>query len=68
MTTAILPSPLLTRDQAAEYIGVKPQTLAAWACTQRHDLPFIRVGRLCKYRQADLDAWLASRTVGGVSQ
>ncbi|MBN1394760.1 MAG: helix-turn-helix domain-containing protein [Pirellulales bacterium] len=56
---------LLTRDQAAEYLGVKPQTLAIWALNNRYGLPMIKVGRLCKYRRDDLDAFLKRRTVGG---
>lgn len=57
-------SHLLTREQAAEYIGVKTATLANWACTHRYYLPFIKVGRLCKYRREDLDEFLNKRTVG----
>ena len=64
--TAILDRPaLLTRDQAAEYIGVKPQTLACWAVAGRYSLPMIKVGRLVKYRRSDLDKFLDRRTVGG---
>ena len=55
--------PLLNRPQAAEYIGVKPQTLAVWATTGRYDLPMIRVGRSVRYRKSSLDAWLRARTV-----
>jgi excisionase family DNA binding protein len=55
---------LLTRRQAAEYLGLKPQTLGAWTCTGRYALPFIRVGRAVRYRMGDLEKWLASRTVG----
>lgn len=55
--------PLFTRNKAAEYLGVKPHTLAVWACTKRHALPYIKVGRLVKYRKTDLDAFLQSRTV-----
>lgn len=54
---------LLTRQQAAEYLGISEQTLAAWACSKRYSLPYIRVGRRCRYRLADLDRWLATRTV-----
>ena len=60
-----LVNPLLTRDQAAKYLGVKGSTLAVWACTKRYNLAFIRVGRLCKYRLADLDAFIARNIVGG---
>lgn len=62
---AVQSSPLLTRKQAAEYLGVETDTLHNWACTRRYNLPFIKVGRLCKYRKEDLDAFLALRTVGG---
>jgi excisionase family DNA binding protein len=65
MSAATLPSVpasgLLTRDQAAAYLGVAAQTLAAWASSGRYDLPFIRVGRCVRYRVRDLDEWLAAR-------
>lgn len=53
---------LLTRQQAADYLGVKPQTLAVWASTGRYKLTFVKVGRFARYRLADLDTWLESRT------
>lgn len=56
-------SPLLTRKEAAEYIGVEPKTLDVWACTKRYNLKFIKVGRLAKYRIQDLDDFLTRRTV-----
>ncbi|MBN1556188.1 MAG: helix-turn-helix domain-containing protein [Phycisphaerae bacterium] len=57
-------SKMLTRKEAAEYLGVKPQTLAAWHVTGKYNLPLVKVGRSCRYRLADLEAWLAARTVG----
>ena len=63
-STSLPPSQLLTRDQAAEYLGVKPQTLATWLCRRRCGLPVVRVGRLVRYRLSDLEAFLDSRTVG----
>ena len=41
---------LLTRKEAAEYLGVKELTLALWKSTKRYDLPVVKVGRLAKYR------------------
>lgn len=61
----IPPPELLSREDAAKYLSVKPQTLALWACTKRYDLPFVKVGRSVRYRREDLDAFLQSRTVGG---
>ncbi len=55
---------LLTNDQAADYIGVTPRTLEVWRCTKRYQIPFIKVGRLVKYRKSALDAFLESRTFG----
>ncbi len=28
---------LLTREQAAEYLGITPRTLAVWACVKRYN-------------------------------
>jgi excisionase family DNA binding protein len=64
--TATSPSSeLLTRQQAAAYLGIQSQTLAAWKSSGRYRLPVTLIGRLCRYRQRDLDAWLESRTIGG---
>jgi hypothetical protein len=51
-------SPLLSRKQAALYLGVSEQTLAIWKCTGRYNLPTVKIGRLVKYRQADLDHFI----------
>ena len=55
--------PLLTRPEAAEFLRLKPQTLAAWAVTKRYQLPFVKVGRRAMYRLSDLEAFLTRRTV-----
>ena len=55
---------ILGNNDAAEYIGVTPRTLEVWRCTKRYQIPFIKVGRLVKYRKSALDAFLESRTVG----
>lgn len=62
-TTAIACNPLLSREEAAAYLGVKPQTLAVWACRRTAGPPFFKIGARVKYRQADLDAWIESRRV-----
>lgn len=55
---------IFSNTVAAEYIGVTPRTLEVWRCTKRYQIPFIKVGRLVKYRKSALDAFLESRTVG----
>ena len=57
---------LLTEAEAADYLSVEPQTLCAWRCTRRYNLPFIKVGRLVRYRPEDVEAFLESRTIGAV--
>lgn len=57
--------PLLTREQAAKYLGVSVSALAAWACNKRYDLPMIKVGRLSKYRIQDLNDFIDRNTISG---
>ena len=51
-------SELFTRREAAAYLGIREQTLAVWKCTRRYELPFVKIGRLVKYRKIDLDAFI----------
>jgi excisionase family DNA binding protein len=57
-------SELFTSEQAANYLGVTSKTLAVWRCVGRYNIPFVKVGRLVKYRKSELDAFLTCRTVG----
>ena len=49
---------LLPRKEAADYLGIKENTLAVWGVTKRHDLPYVKIGRLVKYRLSDLQAFI----------
>ena len=55
---------LLDNAAAAEYLGISAGTLDVWRSTKRYAIPYVKVGRLVKYRQSALDAFLASRTHG----
>ena len=65
MPAAISPlsSPLLSRKQAAEFLGIAEQTLAVWATNGRYHLPYILVGRRAMYRISVLEKFLKDRTV-----
>lgn len=52
---------LLTRREAAAYLGITEGTLAVWNCTKRYPIPYVKIGRLAKYRMADLNAFIESR-------
>ena len=53
---------LLDEKAAADLLQLAPGTLSVWRSTGRYCIPFVKVGRRVRYRRADLEAWLASRT------
>lgn len=64
--SAIRPD-FLTETEAADYLSVKPHTLATWRTTGRYGLPFVKIGSKVRYQREALDAWMKSRTVGGAA-
>lgn len=56
-------SPLLNREQAAAYLGIQKQTLAAWATTGRYHLPMVKIGRSVRYKRESLDQFIEDRSV-----
>ena len=54
---------LLTADDVAELTGLSIETLAQWR-SQKKGIPYVKISRNCvRYRQSDLDGWLAERIV-----
>lgn len=54
---------LLTAVDVARVTKLSTETLAQWRC-QRRGIPFMKVGRnVVRYRQSDLDKWLAALVV-----
>ena len=45
---------LLTPEETAQVLGVKTSTLAVWRCNHRYGLPYVKTGRLIKYRESDI--------------
>jgi len=61
------PDPLLSRKEAADYLHVSVKFL------EKHALcgdgpPFIKVGRLARYRQSDLEAYIQHRRCSNTYQ
>ena len=54
---------LLSRKEAAEFLGVKVITLAVWKSSKRHNIPVVKVGRLVRYRIGDLLDFIEKRTI-----
>ena len=62
MTSPDFTIPLLTTPQAAHILGIKPNTLENWRCTKRVLVPYVKVGRWIRYRQADLQKFIEDRS------
>lgn len=60
--TSLPRSALLDTATAAAALGLQPETLANWRVTGRYNLPYVRVGRLPRYRVSDLLAWIDRRS------
>ena len=52
---------LLTSEDVARKLVVSEDTLTAWRCTRRQHIPFVKVGRLVRYRARDVDAYVEGR-------
>jgi excisionase family DNA binding protein len=55
---------LYSPKEAAGYLGVSKQTLNIWRMTGKYSLPFIKIGRIIRYRESDLQAFLNGRVRG----
>lgn len=58
----LCPPRLLDPRAAAEALGVKPGTLAIWRSTGRYNLPYVKVGRLVRYRLTDIAKFMLNHT------
>ena len=52
---------LLTTKEAAQYLGLASTTLDKWRLVGKGP-SFMRFGRTVRYRQSDLDAYMAANT------
>jgi len=59
---ALPASSLLNDSQTAAILSVKPSTLSVWRSTGRVNLPFVKVGRLVRYKAGDIRIFIEKRT------
>lgn len=57
---------LLTPKDAAKQLGTTAGTMNIWRSTGRWNLPYVKIGRLVRYKQEDIDAFIARRRMGAV--
>jgi excisionase family DNA binding protein len=58
------PGPLMSVEQAAEYLGVRPGTLRNWLSARR--IAYVKVGRLTRISSETLNRFIAEHTVTSV--
>ena len=51
--------PLLSPEDVAGNLGVSVQTLASWRSNGRYDLPYVKIGRLVRYRKSAIDDFIS---------
>jgi excisionase family DNA binding protein len=50
---------LMTAREVADLLGVSTETVLRW--TRRGELPAFRLNRAIRFREEDIDRWLAER-------
>jgi predicted DNA-binding transcriptional regulator AlpA len=55
--------PLMTPEQASEWLQVPVPTLKNWR-SQGEGPPYVKVGRFVRYEPGSLAAWVKKQTVG----
>jgi len=58
--------PLLSVEQAAEYLGVSAGTLRNWLSARR--IAYVKVGRLTRLSSETLDRFIAEHTVASIDE
>ena len=54
---------LLTIDQLSELLQVKKSTIYQW--THEEFIPHVKLGRLVRFREAEVMSWLEKKKCGG---
>lgn len=59
------PHEILTIEEVAHYLRLKPQTIYKWAQEKR--IPAVKLGKEWRFRRSILDRWLDEQMLGGDS-
>jgi len=59
---------LLSRAEAAERLGVSKAALEAWAHRGKPELPYIKCGGAVRYKESDIENFLATRTATSAAE
>lgn len=53
--------PLMDMTAASAHLGITKNTLYSWVSQKR--VPHVKIGRLTKFIQSDIDAWIEKQKV-----
>jgi hypothetical protein len=54
---------MLSRKEAAAFLGLKENTLAVWASTKRYRIPMFKIGKYIRYKISDLQQFIDTNKV-----
>jgi len=53
----MMPSEIMTLEEVANYLRLKPQTIYTWA--QQKKIPAAKLGKEWRFKRSMIDAWFA---------
>lgn len=56
--TKKISSPLMSREEVAEYLQIPLNTLDIWRHRGNPAIPFLKIGSTVKYHREELEKWL----------
>ena len=54
-----LPAYLLSCDEVAAWLRVKPSTIRKWTCYNR--IPYLKIGRKVGYKPSHIEDWIKAK-------
>jgi len=54
---------LLTTEEAAAYLNIKPSTLEKWRYTKAVQIPFVKIGTCVRYKTEALNEFLKAASL-----
>ncbi len=53
---------LIDDKETSKILHITPETLAVWRCTNRYDLPYVKLGRKVRYKLKDIHDFIDRQT------
>jgi hypothetical protein len=63
MAAELVLQKMLSEEEVAQILGVKPNTLKDWRCRGSKSLKYVKSGKLVRYKERDLAQFIEKQTV-----